>query len=245
MEHDLRAAIAQGDLHLHYQPLFSSGALDLLGYEALLRWTHPRRGQVPPAEFIPVAEESGLIGTLGGWVLDRAVAEAASWSVPHRIAVNISPVQFRQADLVGLVAGVLARYGLDPGRLELEITEGVLIDSADRALSVLNRLKALGVRIALDDFGTGYSSLSYLRRFPFDKIKIDRSFVQGLGEDADADAIVQSIVALSRSLRLEVTAEGVETDAQLQRLREVRCAQVQGFLLGEPRAAPRLAASAA
>jgi EAL domain-containing protein (putative c-di-GMP-specific phosphodiesterase class I) len=240
LERDLREAVARGEMEVHYQPLFASDTLDLVGYEALLRWTHPQRGAVSPDQFIPVAEECGAIGPLGRWVLDMACAEAASWPTPLRIAVNLSPVQFRQTDLAGMVATILHKHQLDPARLELEITEGVLIDDGERALAVLRRLKALGVRIALDDFGTGYSSLSYLRRFPFDKIKIDKSFIHGLGEDHDAEAIVSSIIAMSHSLRLDVTAEGVETEGQLLRLRSEHCSQVQGFLLGRPHAADRL-----
>jgi len=240
LERDLREAVARGEMDVHYQPLFASDTLDLVGYEALLRWTHPVRGMVSPDQFVPVAEECGAIGTLGRWVLDMACAEAASWPEPLRIAVNLSPVQFRQTDLAGMVATILHKHRLDPTRLELEITEGVLIDDGERALAVLRGLKGLGVRIALDDFGTGYSSLSYLRRFPFDKIKIDKSFVQGLGEDHDAEAIVSSIIAMSHSLRLDVTAEGVETEGQLLRLRSQHCSQVQGFLLGRPHAANRL-----
>ena len=245
LELDLRDAVARDEMALHYQPLLDAETMEIVGYEALLRWTHPARGAVSPTEFIPVAEECGLIGAIGRWVLDHACAEAASWPAALRIAVNLSPVQFRQADLAGMVAAILHRHGLDPSRLELEITEGVLIDDGDRALAILRRLKTLGVRIALDDFGTGYSSLSYLRRFPFDKIKIDKSFVQGLGEDEDAEAIVRSIIAMGRSLRLEVTAEGVETEDQLSRLQAERCSQVQGFLLGRPRALLRLAPEAA
>ncbi len=235
---DLREALGRDELALHYQPLFDGQTLGLCGYEALLRWTHPLRGSVSPSQFIPIAEECGLIDGIGRWTLEQACAAAVRWPDHLRIAVNLSPVQFRQTDLVGMIAATLHRHGLAPARLELEITEGVLIDDADRALAILRQLKALGVRIALDDFGTGYSSLSYLRRFPFDKLKIDKSFVQGLGEDADADAIVRSIIAMAQSLRLDVTAEGVETEGQLARLRAECCSQVQGFLLGRPCAVP-------
>ncbi len=235
---DLREALGRAELALHYQPLFDAETLGLCGYEALLRWTHPVRGSVSPGQFIPVAEECGLIDGIGRWTLEQACAAAVRWPDNLRIAVNLSPVQFRQTDLVGMVAAILHRHGLAPARLELEITEGVLIDDADRALAILRQLKALGVRIALDDFGTGFSSLGYLRRFPFDKLKIDKSFVPGLGEDADADAIVRSIIAMAQSLRLDVTAEGVETEGQLARLRAEHCSQVQGFLLGRPRAVP-------
>ncbi len=234
LEQDLRAAMQRGELRLHYQPLLDSATLDVEGFEALLRWQHPTRGFISPAEFVPVAEECGLIVPLGHWVLQTACAEAASWKLPWRIAVNLSPAQFKQRDLARSVRDVLDRTGLAPWRLELEITEGILIDDAERALTMLRELKALGVRIALDDFGTGYSSLSYLRRFPFDKLKIDASFVQGLGDCGEADAIVRAIVALGRSLSLHITAEGVETEDQLARLREHECDQVQGYLLGRP-----------
>jgi diguanylate cyclase (GGDEF)-like protein/PAS domain S-box-containing protein len=234
LEQELRLAMLREELRLHYQPLLDSNSLEIQGFEALLRWHHPERGNISPAVFVPVAEESGLIAQLGQWVLQTACAEAALWPMPWRIAVNLSPVQFRQRDLAAMVRRTLVESGLDPSRLELEITEGVLIDDAERALTMLRELKALGVRIALDDFGTGYSSLSYLRRFPFDKLKIDASFVQGLGDGGEADAIVRAIVALGRSLSLKITAEGVETFDQLERLREHSCDQVQGFLLGRP-----------
>jgi diguanylate cyclase (GGDEF)-like protein/PAS domain S-box-containing protein len=232
-EQDLRGALANGELLLHYQPQFDSTTLDVLGYEALVRWDHPSRGRIAPGDFIPVAEECGLIIPLGYWVLETACVEAATWSEPYRIAVNLSPVQFRQVDLPQRIAEILARTGLDPRRLELEVTEGVLIDE-DRSLAVLTAIREQGIRIALDDFGTGYSSLSYLRRFAFDKIKIDRAFVQALGRDESADAIVGTILALARGLRITVTAEGVETAGQLAELRQRHCEQVQGFLLGRP-----------
>jgi diguanylate cyclase (GGDEF)-like protein/PAS domain S-box-containing protein len=234
MEQDLRQALARSELEVYYQPLFDCDAATVTGFEALVRWHHPARGMISPADFIPLAEECGLIGAIGKWVLERACLEAASWSSPYRIAVNLSPVQFRQPDLPGMVAETLARTGLAPSRLELEITEGVLMDNTDRVVEVLASLKAQGINISLDDFGTGYSSLSYLRRFPFDKIKIDKAFIKGLGEDDEAAAIVRAIVALGRSLRLSITAEGVETEDQLSALRTLECNQVQGFLLGRP-----------
>ena len=200
LEHDLRHALVRHELVLNYQPLFDSRSLRVVGYEALLRWRHPTRGTVPPAEFIPLAEDCGLIGAIGKWVLRTACAEATRWPQPLRLAVNLSPLQFRERDLPSAVAAILAETGLPASRLELEVTEGVLIDDAARTLDILRGLKAQGIRIALDDFGTGYSSLSYLRRFPFDKLKIDRSFVRELGEDREADAIISSILALCRSL---------------------------------------------
>ncbi len=234
LEHDLRAALTRGELALHYQPQVDTNSLAVRGYEALLRWRHPQRGWISPAVFIPIAEESGLICEIGQWVLQTACTEAAGWKQPLRVAVNLSPVQFRQRDLPDAVLATVRRAGLNSQRLELEVTEGVLIDDAARALDILGALKQHGMRIALDDFGTGYSSLSYLRRFPFDVLKIDKSFVQALGKDAGADAIVRMVLALGRSLNLDVIAEGVETEEQLAHLREQGCRQVQGFLLGRP-----------
>ena len=234
VEQDLRGALANSELLLHYQPQFASHSLRITGYEALVRWDHPLRGRIAPADFIPLAEECGLIVQLGYWVLETACGEAATWAEPYCIAVNLSPVQFRQSDLAQRIASILARTGLDPQRLVLEVTEGVLIDDTDRALAVLTALREQGILIALDDFGTGYSSLNYLRRFPFDRIKIDRTFIQALGKDASADTIVSTILALAHGLRLTVIAEGVETQGQLARLRQQHCDQVQGFLLGKP-----------
>jgi diguanylate cyclase (GGDEF)-like protein/PAS domain S-box-containing protein len=242
LEQELRLAIERREFELHYQPLFESGGLTLTGYEALLRWPHPVRGYVPPSEFIPIAEETGLIVPLGAWVIETACAEAATWSVPHGISVNLSPAQFSQSDLPKMVANVLQQTGLSAGRLTIEITEGILIDNTERALGILNAIKALGVRVALDDFGTGYSSLAYLRRFPFDVIKIDRSFIQGISDSGEADPIVHSILALCRSLHLKVVAEGVETDTQLDLLRSQGCDLLQGYLLGRPMAAENLPA---
>jgi diguanylate cyclase (GGDEF)-like protein/PAS domain S-box-containing protein len=241
LERDLRLAIEQRALAVHFQPLFKSDGRSLAGFEALVRWPHPEHGIIPPRDFIPLAEECGLIVPLGRLVLDIACREAASWQQPHRIAVNISPAQLRAGDLVATVAEVLTETGLAPERLELEITESLLIEDTEAALTTLNALKALGLRIVLDDFGTGYSSLSYLRRFPFDKLKIDRSFVQALGEDAEATAIVRAIVALANSLTLDVTAEGVETEAQLHMLQAESCSELQGYLLGRPAPAETLA----
>ena len=239
LEKDLRLALERRELALHYQPMFHAGTLELIGYEALLRWHHPQHGPISPGIFIPLAEEFGAILPIGRWVLETACREAASWAEPHTIAVNLSPAQFKNQDLAAQVADILARSGLPPHRLELEITEGVLIEDAARALAVLSALKTLGVHIALDDFGTGYSSLSYLRRFPVDRLKIDRSFVAELGTDPDAEAIVACILAMARSLRLAVTAEGVETELQLSMLKQMQCQHLQGFLLGRPAAMVR------
>jgi len=234
MEIDLRDALANNELELYYQGQFDGVRLDVIGYEALLRWTHKRLGRISPAVFIPIAEGSGLIRQLGQWVLETACREAVGWPRPLRLAVNLSPAQFKWADLPQQIIDTLARTGLPPERLELEVTEGVLIEDTDRALAILRELKAHGVRIALDDFGTGYSSLSYLRRFPFDSLKIDKSFVQAIGEDAEADAIVRAVIGLGRSLNLDVVAEGVETPQQLAHLRALNCHQLQGFLLARP-----------
>ncbi|MBV9734267.1 MAG: EAL domain-containing protein [Acidisphaera sp.] len=234
LEQDLRQALSRGELALNYQPLFDCRSGELEGFEALLRWTHPVRGQVSPAEFIPLAEESGLILPIGRWALETACAEAVAWQDRLRVAVNLSPAQFKQQDLPVMVAEILARTGLPARRLELEVTEGLLIDNTERALGILRELKDLGVRISLDDFGTGYSSLSYLRRFPFDKLKIDKSFVKASDEDAEAAAIVSTIIAMGYNLGLSITAEGVETQSQLDLLRSQACHQAQGFLLGRP-----------
>jgi EAL domain-containing protein (putative c-di-GMP-specific phosphodiesterase class I) len=206
----------------------------VIGFEALLRWHNPQRGMVSPATFIPVAEESGLIMQIGEWVLREACREAAGWSHPLQIAVNLSPIQFRHGDLPGLVHSVLLETGLAPRRLELEITEGVLVEDFDRGLSILRRLKALGVRIAMDDFGTGYSSLSYLQSFPFDKIKIDQSFISNVKSNPQSAAIVRAVIGLAHGLDLPVLAEGVETEAQLEFLAAESCNEVQGYLMGRP-----------
>jgi diguanylate cyclase (GGDEF)-like protein len=234
LEQGLRSALALQQLVVFYQPIFDSATLEVTGFEALARWAHPTQGDISPADFISVAEESGLIVELGHWVMETACAEAMRWPGSLRVAVNLSPKQFLGPDLSGRVASVLAKTGLPGERLTLEVTEGVLIDNSDHALAAMSGLKDQGVRMALDDFGTGYSSLSYLRRFPFDCLKIDRSFVRTLSDDAGSQAIVQAILALGRSLRLKVVAEGVETHAQLQWLRSMGCAEIQGFLLGRP-----------
>ncbi len=235
LQADLRSAIQHDELCLHYQPQVKMTG-EITGFEALARWNSPARGMVPPGEFIPVAEQSSLILTLGEWVLREACREAASWEKPLNIAVNVSPVQFRYGDLPRLVHSILLETGLAASRLELEITEGVLIDDFSRAVSILLRLKSLGVRFALDDFGTGYSSLSYLRAFTFDKIKIDRSFITDLAPNHQSILIVRAVIGLGRSLSIPILAEGVETQAQHDALMEAGCDEVQGYLTGRPRA---------
>ncbi|WP_256805411.1 EAL domain-containing protein [Bradyrhizobium sp. Bra64] len=230
LELDLRQALARGEFEVHYQPLVDLAANVVNGCEALLRWRHPERGMVSPADFIPVAEDTGLIGEIGEWVLKQACLEAASWPGQIHIAVNVSPVQFRSRTLALKVAAALAESGLAPGRLELEITETVLIRDDAEALTVLQQLRELGVRIALDDFGTGYSSLSYLHRFPFDKIKIDRSFISDIGQSEDSSPIVQAVVHMAAARHMVTTAEGVETEAQREVLRQLGCSQMQGWL---------------
>ncbi len=233
LQQDLRVAIERDELVLHYQPQAHIGG-EITGFEALVRWNHPRFGLVPPATFIPLAEESGYIVKLGEWILRTAAREAASWPRPLSIAVNLSPVQFQRGDLVKLVHEVLLETGLSPARLELEITEGVLIGDFSGALSVLRRLKNLGVRIAMDDFGTGYSSLSYLQAFPFDKIKIDRAFIANLAHSRQAVTIIRTVIALGRGLDLPVVAEGVETEEQVKFLASEQCSEMQGYYVGRP-----------
>jgi EAL domain-containing protein (putative c-di-GMP-specific phosphodiesterase class I) len=230
LELDLRQAIALGEFELYYQPVVNLRNNEISGCEALLRWHHPSRGMVSPSAFIPVAEDTGLISQLGEWVLSAACAEAASWPDSIGIAVNISPVQFRSPALALKVAAALAASGLAPSRLELEITETVLIRDDAAALATLHQLRALGVRIALDDFGTGYSSLSYLQRFPFDKIKIDRCFVSEIAAHEGSSSIVQAVVNIARARHMTTTAEGVETEQQRDLLRELGCTEMQGFL---------------
>ncbi|WP_336605230.1 EAL domain-containing protein [Phenylobacterium aquaticum] len=237
---DLRAAIADGDLTVHYQPQASTADGVVRGFEALVRWNHPERGLIQPGDFIAIAEESGLIVPLGEWVLNAACATAAGWAKPLRIAVNLSPVQLHQPDLTDLVRETLVRTGLSPRRLELEITESALFKDYQRALDNLRRLKALGVRIAMDDFGTGFSSLSTLQSFPFDKIKIDKSFVEEIERDDRAKVIVRAILGLGRNLEIPVTAEGVETQAQIAFLRAEACEEIQGYAIGRPAPADAL-----
>jgi diguanylate cyclase (GGDEF)-like protein/PAS domain S-box-containing protein len=230
MELDLRRAFANGEFELHYQPLVDIAADRISGFESLLRWRHPEKGMISPADFIPVAEDIGLIVSLGEWVLREACAEAAKWPADVKVAVNLSPVQFRSKNLVQVVISALAHSGLSPLRLELEITESLFLAETEANLAILHQLRGLGVSISMDDFGTGYSSLSYLRSFPFDKIKIDRSFVKDLAQRPDCVAIVRAISGLGRSLNITTTAEGVETIDQLDWLRTEGCNEVQGFL---------------
>jgi diguanylate cyclase (GGDEF)-like protein/PAS domain S-box-containing protein len=234
----LSLAIKNGELSLHYQPQAMSrqtaASSEVIGFEALARWHHPLRGLVPPGEFIPLAEESGLIVEMGEWILREACREAASWPMPLQIAVNLSPAQFMHGDMVSLLHSILLETGLTPGRLELEITEGVLIEDFDRGLALLRRLKALGVRISMDDFGSGYSSLSYLQAFPFDKIKVDRAFVMNLGRNPQSAAIVRAVIGLGHGLEMSIVAEGVETQEQLSFLSDEGCDAVQGYFIGRP-----------
>jgi len=233
---DLHEAVEAEALTVHYQPLYDADGQTLLGYEALLRWTHATRGAVPPAVFIPLAEDTGLIDVLGRWVLRRACAQAATWPHPLSLSVNLSAAQFRDEGLVQTVADALVDAHLPPQRLELEITESLLMSNTEGVVRMLHALSAMGVRIAMDDFGTGYSSLAYLWRFPFDKVKIDRAFTQGLSDDGKVELIVRSIISLAHSLGIRVNAEGVESELQLIALQKLGCDEMQGFLLGRPAA---------
>ena len=240
MELDLRRALANGEFELHYQPLVHVASDSISGFESLLRWRHPAKGMISPADFIPVAEDIGLIVAIGEWVLREACAEAMKWPADIKVAINLSPVQFRSRNLVQVVISALAQSGLSPGRLELEITESVFLAETETNLAILHQLRELGVSISMDDFGTGYSSLSYLRSFPFDKIKIDRSFVKDLAKRSDSVAIVRAISGLGRSLNITTTAEGVETMDQLDWLRAEGCNEVQGFLFSAARPASEI-----
>jgi diguanylate cyclase (GGDEF)-like protein len=234
LEADLRRALAEEQFEIHYQPLFEARTESLVGFEALLRWRHPERGLVSPGEFIPLAEEIGLIQPVGAWVLARACADAAGWPEHVKVAVNLSPVQFTNDALVRTVEAALADSGLASRRLELEITESVLLQDNEATLRLLHRLRALGVSISMDDFGIGYSSLSYLHRFPFDKIKVDQSFVRNLERDESNVVIIRAMIGLGKALGMGVLAEGVETVEQLNVLREEGCDELQGYLLGRP-----------
>jgi diguanylate cyclase (GGDEF)-like protein/PAS domain S-box-containing protein len=234
LELELRSALAAGQLQLYYQPLVSAKTGEVRCFEALLRWFHPRLGAIPPGEFIPLAEESGLIGPLGQWVLRTACAEAAKWPSRFRVAVNLSPIQFKNLNLVKSILGALAASGLPASRLELEITESVLLEADSRTLAILHELHSLGIRIVMDDFGTGFSSLNYLRSFPFDKIKIDQTFVRDMSKGRDSVAIIKAIIDLGRALHIEVVAEGVETEQQLSLLLAEGCTEMQGHYFSKP-----------
>jgi diguanylate cyclase (GGDEF)-like protein len=233
LNHDLTSALDHNELVLYYQPLARIDG-EIVGFESLVRWQHPTLGLIPPGTFIPMAEESGLILDIGDWVLREACREAASWPKPLRISVNMSSAQFRHGDLVGMVHSALLESGLPAGRLEIEITESVLADDFARAVSIVRRLKSLGVQIVMDDFGTGYSSLQTLQAFPFDKIKIDRSFISNLESNVQSATIVRAVIGLGRGLNVPVLAEGVETQAQLDFLASEACNEVQGYFFGRP-----------
>jgi diguanylate cyclase (GGDEF)-like protein len=234
LEQDLRKALAGGEFELHYQPVVDLGSHRISGCEALVRWHHPERGMVSPGTFIPLAEEIGVIVPLGEWVIRQACATAARWPGNLKIAVNLSPAQFRSSGLLQVIVGALASSGLPADRLELEITETILLHESEATLDTLYRLRELGVRIAMDDFGTGYSSLTYLQRFPFDKIKIDRSFVGNIVENTSSLNIVRAVAALARGLGVAATAEGVETEAQLDAIKTEGCTEMQGYLFSKP-----------
>jgi EAL domain-containing protein (putative c-di-GMP-specific phosphodiesterase class I) len=231
---DLRRAIDANELDVHYQVQASAMTRAVTGYEALARWTHPERGEIPPSEFIPIAEENGLILALGEWVLRRACSDAAGWTHESRVAINVSAKQLAHPELPRLFQSVMLETGLPPRRLEIELTETAIMEDRDRALHVLRQIKAFGVGVALDDFGTGYSSLETLRAFPFDKIKLDRFFTAELDVSAQATAIVRAVLALGKSLHIPILAEGIETEEQLAILVREGCDEVQGFLLGYP-----------
>jgi diguanylate cyclase (GGDEF)-like protein len=237
LEIDLRKAIANSEFELFYQPLVDLQTEYVTGFEALIRWHHPERGMIPPLDFIAVAEETGLIVPIGDWVLRQACAEAAAWPSDVKIAVNLSPIQFKNKGLLVSVVSALAASGLSPNRLELEITEAVLLQDGDATLAILHELRGLGVRISMDDFGTGYSSLSYLRKFPFDKIKIDQSFIVDMSDHNDSLAIVRAVIAMGSGLGIATTAEGVETLEQFKQLKLEGCTEVQGYLFSPPRPA--------
>ncbi len=233
IELELRAAVQCEQLELHYQPLINVESQETVGYEALLRWAHPERGMIPPDQFVPIAEECGLIVPLGEWVIRTALWELKNWPEHLSLSVNLSPVQMRSENLIPTIVNALAATGVDPGRLELEITETVLMSDSQTNVELLHKIRSLGVRVALDDFGTGYSSLNYLRSFPFDKIKIDRCFVDDVESREDCRAIIRAVTGLASSLGMVTTAEGVESDDQLKRLRAEGCEQVQGYLFSK------------
>ena len=234
MQQELAVAVERGELVLHYQPIVNGRTGELETFEALIRWNHPRCGMVPPADFIPLAEQTGLINQIGSWVIETACREAAQWSGSCQVSINVSPKQFQHSDFCEAIVRSLGAHAVLPARLLVEVTEGILIDDPAKAVNTLNRLREIGVRVALDDFGTGYSSLSYLQLFRFDKFKIDQSFIRKLGESEDALTLTRTIVNLGHNLGLHVTAEGVETPAQLAILQQLGCDQIQGYLIARP-----------
>ncbi|NUS19283.1 MAG: bifunctional diguanylate cyclase/phosphodiesterase, partial [Mesorhizobium sp.] len=242
LEAELALAVAKDQFVLHYQPLHDAETSKLTGFEALVRWNHPRLGLLPPSEFIHLSEEIGVIDTLGEWIMRKACADAAQWPLPVKVAVNLSPAQFKQQGLPLQVASALAASNLLPSRLELEITESVLLADNEHTIQTLHSLRDLGVSIAMDDFGTGYSSLSYLRSFPFNRIKIDRSFVSLMCESSESRAIVKAVADLGSTLGMTTTAEGVETEDQYRLVKENGCTDVQGWLFGRPMPASELTA---
>jgi EAL domain-containing protein (putative c-di-GMP-specific phosphodiesterase class I) len=231
---DLQVALERGEFLLYFQPLVNAATRRIQGFEALVRWNHPTRGFISPAEFIPVAEETGAIASLGRWVIDEACRIAVTWPTPVTVAVNISPIQFRHSDLPTIVAEALKRHGLPPHRLELELTESAFLESTPATQKILQKLAELGVRLSLDDFGTGYSSLSYLRRIAFNKIKIDQSFIHNLPDDERDLSIVRAIVDIATTMGVATIAEGVETEDQSQALLAQGCHQLQGYLFSKP-----------
>jgi diguanylate cyclase (GGDEF)-like protein len=234
MEQDLRKALPAGEFELYYQPVVNLQSSEISGFEALIRWNHPERGQVPPATFIPLAEEIGCIVPIGEWVIRQACVTAAQWPEHLHVAVNISAAQFHGSSLMPIIVNALATSGLHPTRLEIEITESVLLHDREATLAILHKLRALGIRIAMDDFGTGYSSLTYLQSFPFDKIKIDRSFVRDITENTGSLYIVRAVAALANGMGMAATAEGVETTEQLARIAAEGCTEMQGYLFSKP-----------
>jgi len=234
---DMRAALLRGEFEVYYQPIYDLETDRIICFEALVRWNHPLRGITLPADFIPLAEETGLIVPIGDWVLRKACMDAVSWSQDVCVAVNLSPAQFKNRNLVPSVIAALSASGLAANRLELEITESVLLQDSEATLAALHKLREFGIRISMDDFGTGYSSLSYLRSFPFDKIKIDQSFVHELASRGDSMAIIRAVTGLGKNLGIATTAEGVETNEQLALLRAEGCTEVQGYLFSKPRPA--------
>jgi EAL domain-containing protein (putative c-di-GMP-specific phosphodiesterase class I) len=240
LESELALGVKKEQFVLHYQPLHDAKTSQLTGFEALVRWNHPRLGLLPPSEFIQLAEETGVIDALGEWIMRRACADAVKWPLPVKVAVNLSPAQFKQQGLPLQVASALAASGLLPSRLELEITESVLLANNENTVRTLHSLRDLGISIAMDDFGTGYSSLSYLRSFPFNRIKIDRSFVSLMCESSESRAIVKAVAELGSTLGMTTTAEGVETEDQYRLVRENGCTDVQGWYFGRPMPASEL-----